>query len=311
MKINQPLVSIGIPYYNAERYIIQTLESVKQQTYKNLELILVNDCSTDNCQLLVEQWLKNNKVHFTNVIHTVNIENRGVAYSSKLLQRASSGIYFSKLDADDLILPSKIFDQVNFLEVNPETALVYSNTLLINDVGQLLAEDYFTRQKFSTVSGSTGPGGYVFDKLLLEDFIPTSSVLLRKEALEEVGGYDENLYIEDWDMWLRIAKKYQIQFMDGYYSKYRIHPESMMQKRSSLIKVFSSLNVALLKHISISNEFDKIIAKHIYTYTVGLYRYGEIDENFLWVNLVLNRNIKSLFYFLMGLLNIRVNQKYD
>jgi glycosyltransferase involved in cell wall biosynthesis len=307
--MDTPLVTIGIPYYKSESYILQTLESVKNQSYKHIELILVNDCSPDNCQLVVDEWLKCNEKRFVAIKHIINPENRGVAYSSKILQKAARGVYFSKLDADDIILPAKIAEQVKFLEANEETALVYSNTLLIDAKGNLLEKDYFTRQKFSTVVQNVGPSGEVFHELLLEDFIPASSVLLRKDKLEEVGGYDESLYIEDWDMWLRIAKKHQIHFMEGFFSQYRIHPESMMQKKASLIKVYKSLIVSLLKHKDISSEFDKIIACHLYTYSIGLYRFGVIDRHLLKVNFLFNKNLKSLFYYVAGLLDFRINQK--
>lgn len=305
----KPLVSIGIPYLNGEKYIVETLESVKRQDYNNIELILLDDGSVDRSKLIVENWIISNKSYFTRVISIYNTTNMGVGYSSWRLVKTSSGKYFHKLDSDDLIFPSKISDQVRVLEENPEVALVYSNTIRMDSEGNDLKEDYFTQQGFSVIANNEGPSGYVFEPLLKENFIPASSVLVRKSCIDGAGGYDEKLYSEDWDMWLRITKKYKVLFMKGYYSKYRIHSSSMMQHKNTLIKVFNSLNVTLLKHLGMSRELDKIIAKHFYTNTIGLYRFGEIHQNFLEKNLYINKDSKSLLYYLLGLLNLKVNQK--
>ncbi len=307
--LHQPLVSIGIPYYNAERYILETLESVKAQTYPSIELLLINDCSPDNSHAVVTDWVKQNNHFFSNIIVVENSENRGVAYSCRVLQKAAHGEFFTKLDADDTILPFKTTEQVTFLLANLDVAMVYSNTLLMRPDSSVLEENYFEKQKFEAVKDNKGPGGQIFSELLAEDFIPASSVMIRKCVLDAVGGYDESLYIEDWDMWLRIARNNKIEFINRICSLYRVHPQSMMQKKESLMKVYGSLIVALLKHKNISKEYDKIIAKHIYTYSIGMYRFGKIDMPSLRINLSFNKNVRSLMYYLFGLLNIKINQK--
>ena len=133
--------------------------------------------------------------------------------------------------------------------------------------------------------------------------------MIRKKILDKVNGYDQLLFNEDWDLWLRIAKDNKIDFMEGQFCKYRIHPESMMRKSSSLVKVYKSSFKALIKHVGISDEYDKIISKHLYTYAVGMYRFGDINNSFLKLNLKYNKNIKSLLYYLVGLLNIKLHQK--
>ncbi len=307
--INQPLVSIGVPYFNSQNYIIHTLESIKNQTYANIELLLINDCCTDDSQAMVDDWIGINHDRFANVIQIINVGNKGLAWSCKAMQEASNGIFFSKLDSDDIILPEKIEKQVEFMLDDPEVAMVYSNTLLIDSNGNLIEEDYFTKQHFTNVLYGIAPSGNIFHRLLMEDFIPNPAVLIRKSMLAAVGGYDENLFAEDWDMWLRIAKEYPVKYMKGFYSQYRIHPGSLMRNNTSLIKVYSSLIKAHLKHKGISKEFDKIIAKHLFTYTIGLYRFGVIDKNSLKTNLHFNKNWKSLMYYLLGVLKIKINQK--
>jgi len=303
------LVSIGVPYFNAQKYIFYTLESIKNQTYTNIELILINDCSSDNSQQIVDDWLSLNRRCFTNVITLVNSENRGLAHSCKLLELASNGIYFSKLDSDDVILPNKISQQVAYLNTHDDIAMVYSNTLLIDSDGTLYHDDYYDQQNFSTVVNKVAPSGFVFKDLLLEDFIPNPSVLIRKEIIDKVDGYDKSLFNEDWDLWLRIAKDHKIHFMVGEFCKYRIHPESMMRRSESLVKVYKSSVKGLIKHLGMSEVYDKIIAKHLYTYVIGMYRYGLLDIKLLKLNFRYNRNFKSLLYYIMALFNIKLNQK--
>ena len=307
----KPLVTIGVPFYNAQDYIINTLNSIKVQTYPNIQLILVNDCSTDESLKRVKEWLVQNCNVFVEIILLENSENRGTSYSCKKIEESSKGTFFSKLDADDLIHTKKIATQVDYLLEHPHIALVYSNTLLIDSQGKIMDEDYFSNQKFMYVSDKIGPSGQVFDKLLREDFIPNSSVMIRKSILDEVGGYDETLFTEDWDLWLRITKLYPIAFMNGYFSSYRIHPQSVMRKSTSLAKMYWSCCKAVLKHRNISKRYDKIIAKHLHTYVIGMYRLGVIDKILLKENIIYNKTLKAAIYFCFGILNFRLNQKFQ
>ena len=305
----EPLVTIGVPFYNSQDYIIETLNSIKSQTYPNIQLILVNDCSTDESLSLVKEWLIYNSSVFSGVALMENSQNKGTSFSCKIMEEAADGVFFNKVDADDVIHPHKISIQVKYLMEHPEVALVYSNTWLIDNSGQLLEQDYFTAQKFLFVINNSGPSGHVFNKLIVEDFIPNSSVLVRKNIIDEVGGYDETLFTEDWDLWLRICKKHPISFMEGYFSSYRIHPHSVMRKNSSLAKMYLSCCKAVFKHRNINKEFDRIIAKHINTYTIGMYRLGMINIEFLRTNFMYNRTLKSGLYYSFGLLKLKLNQK--
>ena len=305
----QPLVSIGVPVFNSQHYVVETLNSVKAQTYKNIQLILVDDCSTDESLHVVNDWLEYNGSSFTEVIVIENPQNSGISFSCKMMEQVAKGIFFSCLGADDLIHPNKIVTQVEYMIRHPDIALVYSNTLLIDSFGKLMQDDYFDVQRFSCVDNKIGPSGFVFDKLLIEDFIPNSSVLVRKAFMENVGGYDKSLFAEDWDLWLRICKLYPVAFIDEYFSSYRIHSQSVMRKSSLLVKMYESCCEAVLKHGNISQTHNNIIAKHLYTYCIGMYCMGVINPRLLWKTFLYNRNLKSAFYCGCGFLGLKVNQK--
>lgn len=304
-----PLVSVIIPFYNAEKYILQTLESVKNQSYKRIELLLYDDASIDNTSAIVKKWLNENYSHFHHTEFFEGKNNKGVGFGSNFLLNKISGLYFQKLDADDILISSKIFNQVQYLESNPNVSLVYSNVYRIDSFSFRLKQDYFTFQNFKYVNNFTSPSGYIFDKLLEENFIPASSILARYDKVQSIGGYDPTLFSEDWDLWLRLSKFFEIHFINECNCEYRIHSESAMQNELSRIKVFKSLNIALVKHLNGNKLHNKIISKHIYTYTIGMYRMGCIDLKWLRINVILNPGVKSIMYLIAGFFNIPIRFK--
>ena len=216
-----PLVSIAAINYNNSKTVIETLESIRNQTYPNIELIVVDDCSTDNDVELINDWLKSYTGNYKFIQHEKNL-GISATYNSGL--KNATGKYFSTVDTDDAILPEKIEIQVKILEASDEkTAAVYSNAYLM-DVNSALIEGLFIQchRKFSEI-----PSGNIYKTLLQGNYIPVMSVLIKKAIFNDIGLYDEDLYDNDFDMWLRIAKKYDIVFSDYISSKYRIRPGSL------------------------------------------------------------------------------------
>ena len=236
MSCSRPLVSIGIPFYNPGGYIIDTLQSVYDQDYHNIELVLYNDGSTDGSFCLAQEWLGLKKERFTNTVVVNETENKGVGHACDTLLKKSSGEYFQMVGADDLLYRYKISAQVDFLGHNRDYALTYGNMDRIDEKGKCFPENYFDHQKFFTFKNAIPPSGNLFAELIRENFIPASSVLVRKSVIEAIGGYDRTLRSEDWDMWLRIAKHFKIRGQTGVVGAYRILPGSAMH--SSINKIF-------------------------------------------------------------------------
>ncbi len=188
-----PLVSVVIPVYNGESTLQATLDSVLTQTLTNFELIVVNDGSTDGTADLLAT-VQDDRLH----VH--HYPNKGLAASRNRGMRLATGTYISFLDADDLWTSDKLARQVAALEQLPTAAVAYSWTDYIDADGEFL-------QSGTHVSAT----GQVFSELLTLNFIESgSNVLIRREALEQVGGFDETLTAaEDWDMWLRLAQQYE------------------------------------------------------------------------------------------------------
>ena len=187
-----PLISVIIPVYNGERTIRETIESVFNQTFTNLELIVVNDGSQDATLEIVNsiQDPRLKVFSYPNARQAAS-RNRGFSHST--------GEFIAFLDADDLWTPNKLESQLKALEDNPQAAVAYSWSHCIDEKGKFLRE-----ASHSTTNGD------VYAKLLLCNFLDNgSNPLIRRQALIEVGGFDESLTpAEDWDMWLRLAARY-------------------------------------------------------------------------------------------------------
>ncbi len=219
---NNPLVTIGAVNYNNERFIIETLDSIKAQTYSNIELILIDDCSTDKSVELIIQWLKGYGKSYKFIQHKKNL---GVCAGGNAVLTKAIGKYISLIATDDIMMPEKIEAQVNILENSPEDiGAVYSDAYLIREDSSLMKGLFIERYRCF----ATKPTGFIYENLIESNFLPAMSLMVKKECYNEVGFFDEDLVFEDYDMWLRISKKYKILYSEYISAKYRIRNNSLM-----------------------------------------------------------------------------------
>ena len=179
----QPLVSVVMPVYNAEAHIAHTLNSVLSQTYKNIEVIVVDDGSCDGSVQIVET-IAQQDAHIT----LLRQSNLGVAASRNLAIQKSRGEYIAPIDADDIWYPQKIEKQVHcMLHADPSIGLVYAWSVHIDERG-LLTGGF----NASDIEGD------VFSVLIVSNFIGNSSApLIRRACFEQVGGYCNGLGFSD------------------------------------------------------------------------------------------------------------------
>lgn len=203
---NNELVCVIIPTYNNGEFLPIAIDSVISQTHSNIEIIVVNDGSTDNTDEVVKGYLDD--------IIYIKLKNSGPAAARNTGMRSAHGKYIAFLDADDIWLPGKIEEQVNVFHSNPDVTLVYTRmTEFDHTSGEILRE--FPKKTYS---------GRIFDNLLTENFILLSSVLIKTSILKEMGGFDENLHTaEDTNLYLKIAKEFDIIGMNSILVKRRKH----------------------------------------------------------------------------------------
>lgn len=210
----KPLVSIVTPMFNAERYITETIESVLSQTYDNWEMLIVDNCSADNSRKIVKEHIKRD-----DRIKLIELEfnSGGPARPRNIGLQNARGAYIAFLDADDIWHQAKLEKQVDFFIQNKDFYLLYSPIYLMKD-GTVIDRIKPERRKMKS--------GYIFESLFLSDnFIACSTVMVRNEKELEIY-FDEDrqlIAVEDFDLWLRIARHKKIGFIYEPLLAYRIH----------------------------------------------------------------------------------------
>lgn len=213
MTLHTPRVSVVIPVYNGARYFAHTIESVLAQTYSAKEIVVVDDGSLDSSQEVVARYL-----HHSNV-RLITQKNAGVAAARNTGIRNTAGEYIALVDQDDIWLPDKLALQVGYLDEHPEVALVHSNIHFIDGVGERIPDP-----EWAWVAPTYGQ---VLPELIQWNRICTCTVLLRKSVLEQAGLFRQELApSDDWDLWLRIAARHLIGFVDTVTACYRVHQEN-------------------------------------------------------------------------------------
>src|SRR5437867_2727496 len=223
---NDPLVTAFVGCYNHSRFVEECLDSVRHQTYPNLEVIIFDDRSKDNSVAVIDTWLKKQRLDWQFVPHTKNI---GICASLNEVLRLARGKYISMIAADDVWLPDKTARQVEMMERLPEdVGVVYSDAFQIDENGATLPQMFIEAQRNLAVP----PKGFLFDVLLEGNFIPAMTTLIRRECFTQVGTYDEDLCFEDWDMWMRISRKFRFAYDKIPAAKYRIVSSSAVRTMS-------------------------------------------------------------------------------
>jgi glycosyltransferase involved in cell wall biosynthesis len=225
------LVSIVIPVYNGEAYIEECLDSIFRQTVSNYEIIIVDDGSTDSS---VQKVLNIN----SDKICLIKQSNGGSAAARNNGIKNANGKWIAFLDADDLWMPEKLEKQLSAIK---NSSWAYTDSFFL---GEIYPKNTKTSDlaKFHT--------GSILEELVISNFIGTSTVLLERKLFEEVGYFDTSLRaLQDWDLWLRVAKKHEIALVDEPLGYYRLHSSSVSRAARKTIK----FHVALI---------DKIYATH-------------------------------------------------
>lgn len=249
-------VSVIIPVYNGEKTIIETINSVIEQTYSNLELIIINDGSTDRTLELINE-VKDSR------LQVFSYPNGGLSMARNRGITHATGEYISFIDADDLWTSDKLELQIKAFKKSPKAGVAYSWTICVDNGGE-----HFHRGVKASFEGN------VYKHLLVSNFIASgSNVLIRTEAVKSVGEFDITLKsCEDWDYWLRLAPNWNFVVVPKPQIIYRLSLSAMstkvdiMEKYLLLVleRAFKSapLELQYLKNKGISN---------IYQYTSKLY----------------------------------------
>jgi glycosyltransferase involved in cell wall biosynthesis len=216
-----PQVSVLVTTYNHARYVEEALDSLRRQTSGDFEVIITDDASTDGCGDVIAAWLARTGFPARFIRNPVN---RGICANRNTELALASGRFVCSLSGDDSYEPDRIARQLAyFLALPGEVGAVYSDMLVVDSEGKLRQPSYLE----AASEGRTPPQGDVFDRILAKNVLPGPAVMVRRSAIAEVGGYDETLDYEDFDMWLRLASRFQFAYLPGVLVRHRMLETSL------------------------------------------------------------------------------------
>lgn len=248
--IKNPRVSVIIPTFNRAHLIGKAIKSVLNQTYKDFEIIVVDDGSTDNTEEIVKSFT-DFKIHY--ICHK---HNRGASTARNTAIKASRGEYFAFLDSDDEWLPEKLDKQMKIFESeSSEVGVVYTGDYYVDEKDKEIKKVHIPRKE-----------GYIYEELLAGNYVGTPSALLvKKECFTKVGLFDEDLSgSEDYDMWFRIAKYYKFRYVKDLLVVCLIH--------NNQITANSEVMIEGVKRIQ--KKYSKEFRKRPYSYSTRYFYLG-------------------------------------
>ncbi len=290
-----PLVSVIIPSYNRAEYIEDTVQSVLDQSYKELEIIFVDDGSNDTTEDILKKYVARNQLTY------IRQENQGVSIARNRGIDRAQGEYVAFLDDDDIWYPSKLEKQVEIMMKYPEFVMVHTDCSIIDSRGRLL--------RYSANPHRQSHNGYVFDEFFRSyRCIPlTSSMLVRKDVFRNIGYFDKNLPVaQDYDFCLRLSLAYPIYFLNLPLVKYRITPGSGSRKNKAkrVIECEGLLKRFIAQHSEYFEQHPKLLREKWESFNIEaafeLWNTGNYSSSHTYFKNVCHKNLRIWCYCLIS-----------
>lgn len=236
--MNKPLITIVIPVYNGANYMREAIDSVLNQTYKNIEIIVVNDGSIDNTEQIAKSY--GNKIRY------FSKKNGGVGSALNLALKEMRGDYFSWLSHDDVYYPAKVKKQIQYLaSLNNKDVVLYSNYALINDASQVINTIILDHEMLESKP----------EYAVLRGAINGNTLLIPQKAFKDYGYFDEKLTCtQDYAKWSEILKTYNFIHIPEVLIKYRIHSSQDTQKNPKFISEGDNLWIKMMKELPLKTK---------------------------------------------------------
>jgi len=302
MNPSELLVSVIVPTYNAEKTIADTISSILCQSFSNLELIIIDDGSTDNTAEIVHKFNDNriNYVYQTNQ-ERAETRNHGIALAQ--------GELIAFVDSDDIWLFNKLEKQLDVIKNNPDIGLIYCDLIHFDDE---TGRELF---RFSN-KVNLRRGNNCIKAILRDNFIQSPTPIVRKDIFDKLGLFDSSLIpVEDWDMWIRIASMYEIEVVNEPLACYRVHQKHTSWKNkpdllyNSTLKMFEKIEKTLiLEDPSLNHTLQKCRSLAHYNYATAMMDKHQLNKSFDYYRLAIKSNpwMIKVYIRLLQLLHLRV-----
>lgn len=240
--MNAPKVSVICLCHNHADFVNESINSVLEQTYPNVELIVVDDGSTDNSKGSINKVL-DKEIQFIDIkksIGNCNAFNKGF--------EASTGDFIIDLAADDLLLPNRIEEGLKTFETKL-VGVEFCNVLNVDPAGDELNVHFSEHAEV--------PEGDIYKELITTYFISPPGMMMKREVLEELGGYDESLSYEDFDFWIRSSRKYEFGYTNQVLVKKRNVPNSLSKSQFRFLSKHQRSTLKVCKKIKKLNRYNE------------------------------------------------------
>lgn len=252
-------LTVVVTCYNHQAYIEQCLDAIAAQTVPPRQVIVVDDHSMDDSANVIGRWLGDRGLPWTFVAHA---KNAGVCATLNEALAAAEGRYFCHVSGDDWVARDRFERQVAaFSRAAAGTAVLVGDMREVDAGGSTIVDHDFGRRLGMFAGREAQPG--LLTGLLTENVIPAPAVLMRTDLVREVGAFDEALAFEDYDLWLRLALKYSIEYEAGIVTNYRVVDSGLTRNLSRRIAMLTSEADALAKHTGENPTTNAIIARRL------------------------------------------------
>ncbi len=280
-----PLVSIVISAYNHETYVNSTLTSIANQSYPNIQLVIIDDGSSDKTADVITEFINDNTSRFINIFY-ISRPNKGLANTLNECLQHATGEYVYLIASDDIVANNAISILVEAMEENPKLGMACGDASFIDADNKTVVRTsagknyhtfvhFFTRnRKFYSIPFNLDNDFGTYESLLGGNYIPIGP-LIRKSVYTNIGYYDTTLIYEDYDCWLRIAQHYPIKFIDQILANYRTHDTNanqVLRKRISADRIKIHIRE---KEYSLSHGYNKAWSLKLVELALGLVASGQ------------------------------------
>lgn len=262
--MNKPLVTVMVPLYNHARFIETCLDSIKDDPWPNKEVVIIDDGSSDGSTDVVRKWHERQGSSPFTRFELITRPNKGLTRTINELIANSRGDYLVLIASDDYLLPGGIGARLEYLQSHPEKLAVFSDCTVVDDAGATIHDSGIRDLWGGRVELLANPE--VMDlELIFNWCVPGPVFMAHRELYEKVGLYNEDLLVEDWDMYIRICAQGLLGFVPGQVAAYRYHSENTVT------------NVE--KTIAVNKCHIKSAWKHAWAFT-GIRRYGLLYKHY-------------------------------
>lgn len=283
-----PRVTVLIPVYNGEKYLHGAITSILAQSFSDFELLILDDGSTDKTVEIVKSYTD------SRIRLIQNETNLGPCATRNKGLRSARGEYVAMLDCDDIACPDRLADQVAFLDSHPEFSMIGSAVEMLDSEGRVSSVAFFRQ-----------PSDEIPPTLLFNNCFAHSTVMAKRSALLEERYKEDVHFSEDYELWVRVVKKYKTWNLPRILVRYRLHPSSVGQaNKAKMRNMMRDIVASQLRDLKVDFN-DQELELH---FSIGMYEYGR-DKEYInrverWFKKLVEANRRVNIYKEQALFNV-------